>query len=215
MTALPETAAHAGHAQSADQELVRAAVAREPDAVRELVRRLTPEVQSAVAGVLLRGSGARGGGVRREVEDLTQDVFLALFDKQGAALARWDPAAGMSLHGFVRLAARRLTISILRSRVKNPFQHRLQDPADFERAAAPDAAVEVALTSRQALLRLLDDLRARLSPQGLEMFCRLFAWEQSVDVVCQETGLGVEAVYQWRSRLKKLVQQIAEQSAET
>jgi DNA-directed RNA polymerase specialized sigma24 family protein len=215
MAALLETVAHAGPAQSADKELVRAAVAREPDAVRELVRRLTPEVQSAVASVLLRGSSARGGGARREVEDLTQDVFLALFDKQGAALSRWDPEAGMSLHGFVRLAARRLTISILRSRVKNPFQHRLQDPSDFERAASPDAAVEVALTSRQALLRLLDDLRARLSPLGLEMFCRLFAWEQSVDVVCQETGLGVEAVYQWRSRLKKLVQQIAEQSAET
>lgn len=199
----------------ADLELVRAAVAREPARVRELVRRLTPEVQGAVAGVLLRAGGGRAGSIRREVEDLTQDVFLALFEKHGAALSRWDPQAGMSLNGFVRLAARRSTISILRSKVRNPFQHRPQDPSDFEAAASPDAAVEVALTSRQALLRLLDALRARLSPLGLEMFCRLFAWEQGVDVVCQETGLGVEAVYQWRSRLRKLVQQIAEESPET
>jgi len=206
------TLAVAGSAGDADLELVRAAVAREPESVRELVRRLTPEVQNAVAGVLLRG---RGASVRREVEDLTQEVFLALFDKQGAALVRWDPEAGMSLNGFVRLAARRLTISIVRSRVRNPFQHRLQDPADFDRAAAPDAAVEATLTSRQALLRLLDGMRSRLSPQGLEMFCRLFAWEQSVELVCQETGLGVEAVYQWRSRLKKLVRELALDSAET
>jgi DNA-directed RNA polymerase specialized sigma24 family protein len=210
MPAFPE--AVAGSAADADLELVRAAVAREPESVRELVRRLTPEVQNAVAGVLLRG---RGASVRREVEDLTQEVFLALFDKQGAALVRWDPEAGMSLNGFVRLAARRLTISIVRSRVRNPFQHRLQDPADFDRAAAPDAAVEATLTSRQALLRLLDGMRSRLSPQGLEMFCRLFAWEQSVELVCQETGLGVEAVYQWRSRLKKLVRELALDSAET
>lgn len=206
------TEAVAGSVADADLELVRAAVAREPESVRELVRRLTPEVQSAVAGVLLRG---RGSSVRREVEDLTQEVFLALFDKQGAALVRWDPEAGMSLNGFVRLAARRLTISIVRSRVRNPFQHRLHDPADFERAAAPDAAVEATLTSRQALLRLLDGMRSRLSPQGLEMFCRLFAWEQSVELVCQETGLGVEAVYQWRSRLKKLVRELAPDSVET
>jgi DNA-directed RNA polymerase specialized sigma24 family protein len=210
MPAFPE--AVAGSAADADLELVRAAVAREPESVRELVRRLTPEVQNAVAGVLLRG---RGASVRREVEDLTQEVFLALFDKQGAALVRWDPEAGMSLNGFVRLAARRLTLSIVRSRVRNPFQHRLQDPADFDRAAAPDAAVEATLTSRQALLRLLDGMRSRLSPQGLEMFCRLFAWEQSVELVCQETGLGVEAVYQWRSRLKKLVRELALDSAET
>lgn len=228
MPALPETAALPGtltpgelvpgaavptESELADLELVRAAVAREPAALRQLVQRLTPEVQSAVAGVLLRGG--RGGSIRREVEDLSQDVFLALFDREGAALCRWDPRAGMSLNGFVRLAARRLTLSILRSRVRNPFQHRLQDPADFEQAAAPDAAIEMALTSRQALGRLLEALKERLSPQGLEMFCRLFAWEQSVDVVCQETGLGVEAVYQWRSRLKKLVQQLARESPES
>lgn len=206
MTAATETSS------DADVRLVRAAVGRQPAAVRELIRRLTPEVQSAVAGVLLRGGGA---SVRRELEDLTQEVFVALFDKRGATLLRWDPAAGMGLEGFVRLAARRLVISILRSRVRNPFRHQLQDPADFEQAAAPEAGADQALTSRQTLLRLLEALKTHLTPQGLEMFCRLFAWEQSTELVCQETGLGVEAVYQWRSRLRKIVQQLARESAET
>lgn len=140
---------------------------------------------------------------------------MALFAHRGATLLRWDPSAGMTLNGFVRLAARRLVISILRSRVRNPFQHKLQDPADFDRAAAPEASLDGLLTSRQALFRLMEQLKASLSPQGLDMFFRLFAWEQSVDRVCQETGLGVEAVYQWRSRLRKVVQQIANESAET
>lgn len=204
-----------GPREDADLRLVRSAIARDPEAVRRLVKRLTPEVQNAVAAALLRGGSARGSAIRREVEDLTQEVFMALFDHQGATLLRWDPTAGMALNGFVRLAARRLVISILRSRVRNPFQHKLQDPADFDRAASPEAALDGALTSRQTLSQLMEHLKARLSPQGLEMFCRLFAWEQSVDVVCQETGLGVEAVYQWRSRLRKVVQQIANESAET
>jgi DNA-directed RNA polymerase specialized sigma24 family protein len=197
-----------------DTHLVRAAVAREPEAVRALVARLTPEVQNAVASSLLRGRIDPGTPIRQEVEDLTQEVFLALFDRQGVTLLRWDPDGGMSLNGFVRLAARRLVISILRSRPRNPFQLKLMEPADFDDRVDAERPADGELMSRQSLRRLMEELGRRVSPQGLDMFCRLFAWQQSVEVVCQETGLKIEAVYQWRSRLRKLVQQIASEQVE-
>jgi RNA polymerase sigma factor (sigma-70 family) len=192
----------------ADQQLIVAALAREGPALRVLVERLTPEVQSAVARALLKGRRP-GASIRQEVEDLTQDVFVALFDKQGATLRRWDPAEGLDLNRFVRMAARRLVISRLRNRPRNPFHNKVQDPSDFEQTLTTEATADSALGSRRELSRLLAQLEQELSPLGFEMFWRLFAEEQTVEVVCQETGLSAEAIYQWRSRLRKQVQALA------
>jgi transposase-like protein len=51
-------------------------------------------------------------------------------------------------------------------------------------------------------------LRQQLSKQGLEMFYRLFLWEESVEEICARTGQTATTVYQWRSRLKRLVQEL-------
>ncbi|HET9930174.1 MAG TPA: hypothetical protein VFQ35_05795, partial [Polyangiaceae bacterium] len=49
---------------------------------------------------------------------------------------------------------------------------------------------------------------ADLSPKALEMFYRLYVWQEEPEVVARETGSKLEAIYQWRSRLKKEVSQL-------
>ena len=40
------------------------------------------------------------------------------------------------------------------------------------------------------------------------MFYRLYVWQEEPELVARETGSKLEAVYQWRSRLKKEVTEL-------
>jgi DNA-directed RNA polymerase specialized sigma24 family protein len=190
-------------------ELVRTAVAGERASVRALVAVLAPVVQARVARMLLR---RRAAGVRREVRqeilDLSQEVFAALFERDARVLRSWDPARGMSLANFVGLVAEREVASILRSGVRSPFSG---DDLLSEAAALPvpaPATLEADLASRRLLERLLDALRARLSPLGLQMFRLLYAEERSVEEVCAAMSMRPDAVYAWKSRLSRLAVEV-------
>src|SRR4051794_3412218 len=92
------------------QQLIEAALAREPAAVRALVDLLSPVIERRVAAALWRR--APGRDIRVEVEDMTQEVFLALFAAGGKPLRAWDPGRGMSLPNFVGLLAQHQVASI-------------------------------------------------------------------------------------------------------
>jgi DNA-directed RNA polymerase specialized sigma24 family protein len=195
-------------------ELVHAALSGDRAAVRALCASLAPLVQARVAKALLR---RRRAGVRRtvrdEVLDLTQEVFVALFERDGRLLRAWDPARGLSLANFVGLIAEREVASILRSGVRSPFT---LDDALSEEALEPLQApvgVEADVASRETLEKLLDALRARLSPLGLQMFRLLFVEERTVDEICEAMHMRPDAVYAWRSRLTRLAVQIEREFA--
>src|SRR5687768_1618744 len=81
-----------------------------------------PRTAPAVArGLARRMVKARGRDLRQEVEDLTQEVFVALFADDARALRLWDPARGASLANFVGLLAEREVASILRSGRRSPW----------------------------------------------------------------------------------------------
>ncbi|MET0412234.1 MAG: sigma factor [Polyangiaceae bacterium] len=188
-----------------DVLLVRAAVAGERTAARVLISRLAPTVKGRVINLLLRNKTYHAQ-LRHETDDLVQDVFVALFRDGGEELLRWDPARGMKLESFAGLVAQRLVISILRSRRLNPFQIAPSDAADEQ--ASDSVSVDQLVQDREGLYKLAHELRSRLSVLGLQMFYRLYVWEQSVDVVCRETNLSADAVYQWRSRLRTQAREI-------
>src|SRR5436190_15026432 len=78
-------------------ELIRQTLSGAPEgkqAGRKLLGALYPVVQARVARVLWRARRAADRNVQQEVEDMTQDVFRALFDVGGRALQAWDPARG-------------------------------------------------------------------------------------------------------------------------
>jgi RNA polymerase sigma-70 factor (ECF subfamily) len=194
-----------------DERLLRSALRGDESSLRELVERLTPVIQVRVARVLLRQGRRSREQIGPEVADATQEVFLALFAERGRVLGNWDPARGLSLANFVGLVAQRLVSSIVRSGRKNPWLHEPEDPAEFDRLSKEaEPTPESVAASREDLRRVLDALRGKLSPLGLEMFQRLYVARESLEEIRAATGLTDSAIYQWRSRLGKAAQQAFE-----
>lgn len=192
-------------------ELVNEALSGSAGAARELVELLAPVVQARVARALMQRGAVVGRSIRQEVEDLSQDVFVALFADGGRALRAWEPARGLSLPNFVGLLAQRQTISIMRSGRRSPWR---DDPAEMhviEGVPERREPAETQIASRELLGQLLARLREALSPRGLELFQRLIVDQEPVDQVCELTGLTPAAVYAWRSRLGKLVKRLADE----
>src|SRR4051812_50171744 len=92
-------------------DLVRRALAGDPASLDRLVEVLTPVVQARVARTLLANRHRLAGRrvVRQEVEDLSQEVFLALFDRDARVLRAWRPERG-SLESFVGRIAERVVL---------------------------------------------------------------------------------------------------------
>jgi RNA polymerase sigma factor (sigma-70 family) len=190
--------------------LVRRALAGDPAALGGLVALLTPVIQGRVARTLLARRYRLAGGrdLRQEVEDLSQDVFLALFSRDGHVLRTWQAERGLSLENFVGLIAERQVLSFLRSGRRNPWK---EDPllaSDEIEPESPESNPEVAASSREHLALLLDRLREELSPLGWRLFELLFVREMSQSEVEAATGLSADAVYAWRSRLRRLAQKL-------
>jgi RNA polymerase sigma factor (sigma-70 family) len=181
--------------------LIRRALAREPAAVRDLVGRISPVIERRVASTLWQRKSRLD--VRQEVKDMTQAVFLSLFEDDGKALRAWDPDRGSPFESFVALLAHRQVISILRNWRTSPWP---DEPTEADRldgagddGPAPDAVVE----SREHLFALLDRIRDELSPVGLELFQRLIVDEEPIGELSRRFKMSEAALYQWKSRLLK------------
>ena len=185
------------------------ALSGDPEALSQLVAVLTPVVQSRVARTLLarRHRLAVGRDVRQEVEDLSQEVFLAFFDRDARVLRSWQAERG-SLESFVGLVAERVVLSFLRSGRRNAWKEDLTLTDGELEPEAPYPGPEEVVASRERLSLLLDRLREELSPQGWQMFELLFIQELSQAEVEAATGLSADAVYAWRSRLRRLVERL-------
>lgn len=197
-------------------DLLRRALAGNRTALNRIVAVLTPVIQARVARTLLARRWRLAGGctVRQDVEDLTQDVFLALFARDARVLRSWQPERGLSLESFVGLVAERLVLSFLRSPRRNPWK---EDPSFFEDdldVQAPESGPEEVAANREHLALLLDRLRDELSPLGWWLFVLLFVKELSVLEVQAATGLSADAVYQWRSRLRGRVRKLLAEMSE-
>ena len=174
----------------------------------ELLDLLSPIVQSRVARALLRrGAASRGQDIRTQVEDITQEVFVALFEDRARTLRAWDPERGLSLANFVGLVAEREVASILRCARRSPWT---EEPAeDLDETGEPGQPIDELVGNRELVARLLDRLRETLSPLGFSLFEKLLVEERSVADVSAETGMSADALHAWTSRLRKQVRKLA------
>lgn len=193
---------------------IDSALRGDPAAIERLVAALSPIVQARIARTLLlyRRGGAAGRDVHQEVADLTQEVFLLLFAQDGKVLRTWQPERGLTLENFVGLVAERQTVSLLRSGRRSPWKEdpTLAEDLDTRPSLQPETADQVA--SRDQLRYLLRRLKEELSPLGRHLFELLFVQELEVGEVEAATGLSADAVYAWRSRLRKLARRLLQES---
>lgn len=186
------------------------ALAGDPAAIERMVVLLTPVLQARIARTLFsyRRGGSAGRDVHQEVADLVQEVFLLLFAQDGKVLRSWQPDRGLSFENFVGLVAERQTVSLLRSGRRSPWKEdpTLAEDLDFHQAAGPEA--EDVVASRDHLRHLFQRLKEELSPLGRQLFELIFVQELDVGEVIGRTGLSADAVYAWRSRLRKLARRL-------
>jgi RNA polymerase sigma factor (sigma-70 family) len=214
VVAVPRPCAARRGALTADPaDLLADTLAGRPRSARALIDLLYPVVQARVARVLMRSAGARRGNARQEVDDLTQEVFASLFEHQGRALRSWDPQRGLSLPNFVGLLAERCALSILRSGRRTPFSGTGDEERKLDGLPEPGPGPEPAAMSRQLLELLLDRLRLALSPLGFHLFQLLYVEERSPEEVAASARMSSDAVYAWRSRLRKLANHLAAELA--
>ena len=149
--------------------------------------------------------------MREELADLTQDGFRRLFDDDGKTLRRWRPDAGLSLERFAAMVAERGALTTLRSRRTNPWE---DDPVEdlelkLQLRNGPDP--EALVGTQQLMDRVVAALDEELSPLGKQMFELLFVDDLDVADVMRELAMTRDAVYAWRSRLRKLVERRMEE----
>jgi RNA polymerase sigma-70 factor (ECF subfamily) len=186
-------------------DLIRRALTRDPAALNKLVAILTPVIQARVARKLraLQYLSAGGRNVRQEVEDLCQDVFVALFERDAHVLRAWRPERGLSLENFVGLVAERKVLTFRRNGWSNLWREELT-PAEGElESEAPEPGPEKIVANRELLSLLLGRLREELSPLGYWLFELIFVQELSQEEVQGVSGLSDDAIYAWRSRLRR------------
>lgn len=189
-------------------EDVQVALAGDVKAMARLVATLTPVIQARAARVLCRSGATSRDAVRQEVEDLVQSIFVSLFADDGKALRRWDPEKGSNLRSFVALVAEREAVSILRTRKRNPFTEAPTEAEALERAQ-PASDAHRAWLNRNLMDEVVRRMRGALSEQGYEIFELLFCRERNADSIAELLGLTMDAIYAWRSRIRKTAQAIA------
>ena len=199
------------------QRSIQAALSGERRAVSSLVDALSPVIQARVARALMRnGAAVRRGSVRQAVEDLVQDCFRILFADDARVLRAWDPERGLNLKGYVAMVSEREAISVLRSRRRNPFT---EDPVEAEQldrgmSTESQPQAETEFMNRDLTRRVYAGLQQSLSPKGLLVFRALFVDELSTEAACDQLDLSADALYAWRSRIRKTARALASQLQE-
>jgi RNA polymerase sigma factor (sigma-70 family) len=182
---------------------IERALAGHRETVDALVKALRPVIQAEVGFALLPVCRSQGRDSRQEALDLVQDVLMSLWADDGKLLRRWDPARGRSLESFVRLIARRHVAGVVRSKRRNPYAEQPLPGETLDRQPGGGPGLEHHLEARDRLDQLLDHVRQRLDARGLLLFELLYVEERSVEDACEATGMTRDAVYAWRSRLKR------------
>jgi RNA polymerase sigma-70 factor (ECF subfamily) len=171
------------------------------ESVRALIAALTPVIQARAARALARRGNDRARDARQELADLVQDIWLLLFRDDGRILRAWREDGGLSLANYVGLVAQREVARIARSGRRSPWALDPAEESDLERAAAPIASAEPAVSSRDLIDRLYERLEDELHEDALRLFRLIVVEELETAEVCAMTGLSSDAVYTWRSRL--------------
>lgn len=176
------------------------------------LRLVTASIEPIIRQTVRRGLRRHGQVYWRstpaDVDDLVQDMYLYLLEKDAKVLRVWDPSRGTA---FLRLVIDRRLITILRSSRLNPA--RLMpvedDVLSFLHGTTRDG--ESRLVAIRALTILFDALQRRLTAHGWRMFSAIFIDEWSTDEIAREFKKKPNAVHQWRRRLRVVCKEVIDE----
>ena len=174
--------AGAGRAES-EERLVRAAQAGDASAIDLLLSELTPPV--------LRAARALLGPAHPDIDDLVQDVLIAVFD----ALPSFRGECTL-LHFAIRIGARRAATMRRRSRSVLEWLGAFFRREQPFRSEAPDPPDETAADRRRRALRTL---LSELPEAQAETLVMRVALDYGIEEIAQATRVPVNTV---RSRLR-------------
>lgn len=187
----------------------RAVVEKNTASIQVMVQTLNAIIHSRVARVLVRRrAGSRGRDLRQDVEDITQEVFVAFLENGGQILLSWAPEKG-SAAAFFGLIAERRTHNILDSRKQSPWT---EEPSEIDRLERPrggEADVEKQISTRHMLRVLGERLLVELSERDRILFELLYLKRLDDEKVRQKLSLSRDVLYQARKRLLSRVRNIA------
>jgi DNA-directed RNA polymerase specialized sigma24 family protein len=191
---------------------VERALAGDKEAMRTLVLAIAPVIQVRIARALMRRHHqAKGRDLRQELEDFMQEVFASLLANDGRALRSWDSTRGLTFLSFVGFIADREVGMIMRTGKRSPWT---EDPTMDEtliRLRGTTESHETHVATRELLEQLAERLRETLSPQGRHYFQLLYVEARPVQALSKETGVSLDALYAWRSRLGKVLRQLRDE----
>lgn len=199
----PHTSERARMTEGEELVLVEAALAGRPEAMRRLVSWLMPVIQVRVARALLAGGGGAHRNLAEEVEDMSQEVFTTLFERDARVLRAWRPDGGLSLRNFVGMVARRKVGAILGVRKRNPWYEEPMEGEAVERALPAEADAERQLAASEIVSSALRQTEEGLSERGKQLLTWMIRDGLSHEEIRERTSLSDAAIYQWRSRLSK------------
>ena len=210
-----------GSASRADR-VVPLPMAKGPDSTADLLEGCIRGDQQARTRLVEEYSGIVNYGVsvifqqfgrpyrKEEIEDLSQDVFLGLFDKDCRKLKQYQGRNGCTFASWLRVVANRFTIDRLRREGRTIS---LDDPESGEswrvRETRPDSRPgpepQVEAADRAAKVR---ELVTHLPPKD-QMFVQLFYFQGlPIDEVAQTIGITTNAAYVRKMRLHQKLRKI-------
>ncbi|UQA61380.1 RNA polymerase sigma factor [Polyangium aurulentum] len=189
-------------------DLLERALARDRLAIRELLAILRPVLVNRIERVLRCRGAARYRDVHEEVNDLFQIVCIALFENEGRLVRMWDPTRGMSFENFAGLIAEQKAAATFRTR-RDRLRLHGTDEDENEDCCIDVRTPERLAMSRDALRFILNKIRSELDERGSLLFELIIVQQRSVEEVCHVTSMSESAVYAWRSRLGRRIEEIA------
>jgi RNA polymerase sigma factor (sigma-70 family) len=193
---------------SADEPLLAAYCAGADGAATRLFVAYAPTVRAVIARYLAR----RLPGRSELAEDLTHEVFLALFADDGRRLRHFEGRNGCSFAGWLRVVAVRLAIDLLRRErrlvalddetpamieLRRSLRSDAPDPADSAEAAETAARLAGELDALGAKDRLLVELHL---VRGV-----------GLPEVARALGVSANAAYVRKSRILKSLRRSLEE----
>jgi RNA polymerase sigma factor (sigma-70 family) len=185
------------------QDFIQRCIAGEPGTRDEFVTEYSGLIRFAIAAVL-RHRGIQL--LREEIDDLTHNVIVSLFDRDCRKLKMYEGRNQASFATFVRVCATRLTLDHLRYRQRRPaiaVDHQSGEDARDLLAEAPDPnhgpEARTALTEDVATLKRL----VALLPAREQLLVRLhFVDGLDIPDVAKVLGITENATHVLKSRVR-------------